>query len=355
MDQRSKPTGLWGKISWALVGAPMAFFSAEYKAVGAGLVALLVAVFIGQVGNHVFEAHELEENAYPIHVADAESSEGGQQAAVETVDPVGPLLADADVAAGEGAAAKCASCHTFDEGGAAKAGPNLYNVVGRDRASVEGFGYSTAMTEAGGTWDFESLNLFLKKPSDVVPGTVMGFAGLRSASERANLIAYMRTLSAEPVALPDGAAAPVPAPVPTEEAPAQVEEIPVVEAPAASEPGVSEIAARVGAGDPVAGEGLAGACIGCHTIEDGGGTRVGPNLYGIVGSDIASVQDFNYSDGMSSVGGTWTYEALDAFIAEPRVFAPGTIMGFGGMRRAEDRADLIAYLRGNDDAPEPLP
>lgn len=351
MDQRTKPTGLWGKISWTLVGAPMAFVSAEYKAVGAGLVALLVAVTIGQVGNHIFESHELEENAYPIEVADAGSSESGQEQPTEVVELIAPLLASADAVAGEGVAAKCASCHTFDDGGPAKAGPNLYNVVGRDQGSVEGFGYSDAMTSAGGVWDFEALNVFLKKPSDAVPGTLMGFGGLRSANERANLIAYMRTLSADPLALPDASA--VPAPV--DDVVADEVEDEAADDAEASDTEADGIIALIAAADAAAGEGATGACQGCHTLDNGGGTRVGPNLYGIVGNEIADQDGFNYSDGLSGVEGVWTYAALDAFLTDPRAFAPGTIMGFGGIRRAEDRANLIAYLRGNDDAPEPLP
>ena len=87
---------------------------------------------------------------------------------------------------------KCASCHNADKGGGNKVGPNLFSVVGRKRASAPGFTYSEAMSKKAGSWTIEDLNLFLTKPKDFVPGTKMGFAGLKKPQDRADVILYLQ-------------------------------------------------------------------------------------------------------------------------------------------------------------------
>ncbi|RMF72501.1 MAG: cytochrome c family protein [Alphaproteobacteria bacterium] len=98
-----------------------------------------------------------------------------------------------------------------------------------------------------------------------------------------------------------------------------------------------------------------GKCAACHTIAEGAGNRIGPNLHGIVGAPIAHRSDFAYSDALKNHGGTWTYEMLDHWIANPRKAIPGNKMAFAGLKRAKDRADVIAYLRANTPNPPPLP
>jgi cytochrome c len=112
------------------------------------------------------------------------------------------LLAGADPVAGEKSARKCEVCHSFKEGGPAKIGPDLYDVVGRKVASVSGFGYSSALKAKGGEWTYEELDSWIKNPNAYVPGSKMAFAGVASARERAAILAYLRTLSANPKPLP---------------------------------------------------------------------------------------------------------------------------------------------------------
>jgi cytochrome c len=97
-------------------------------------------------------------------------------------------------------------------------------------------------------------------------------------------------------------------------------------------------------------------CAACHTFDKGGPNRVGPNLYGIVGDARGEGRGgFNFSAAMKAKGGTWTFEDLNKFIANPKGFIPGTAMGFAGIQKDSERADVIDYLRSLSDNPVPLP
>ncbi|MCP4381727.1 MAG: cytochrome c family protein [Hyphomicrobiales bacterium] len=109
------------------------------------------------------------------------------------------LLAVADVAKGTKVFKKCRACHTIEEGGPDRIGPNLWAVVGRPVASVAGYAYGDAMHAYGGSWEPARLDEYLARPRKVVPGTKMAFAGLPKPADRADLIAYLNQTSPEPM------------------------------------------------------------------------------------------------------------------------------------------------------------
>lgn len=111
---------------------------------------------------------------------------------VEKVVDLAAMMKTADFDRGAKAFKKCASCHTAGKGEAAKVGPNLYGVVGRKRAAFAGFAYSDAMKDKGGAWDAESINTFITKPKDFIPGTKMAFPGLKKPQERADVILFLQ-------------------------------------------------------------------------------------------------------------------------------------------------------------------
>ena len=122
-------------------------------------------------------------------------------------------------------------------------------------------------------------------------------------------------------------------------------------APAAIEP----ITPLLASANAQAGQAVAKQCASCHTFEKGGPNRVGPNLWGTVGADKAHVQGFNYSQALQNAPGNWTYEELDKFLADPKGAVPGTRMTFAGVKKTQDRANLVAWLRTQADNPVPLP
>lgn len=171
------------------------------KYAGAVLTGLLTMTVIGFIGNALVHPHKLEQNAFPITVA--EPAQGTQQAAAPAaIEPIAPLLASANVQAGQVVAKACAACHTFEKGGPNRVGPNLWGVVAGKKAHAQGFNYSQAMQGAGGEWTYEDLNKYLFDPKAAIPGNRMTFAGVKKTQDRANLIAWLRTQADSPAALP---------------------------------------------------------------------------------------------------------------------------------------------------------
>lgn len=136
--------------------------------------------------------------------------------------------------------------------------------------------------------------------------------------------------------------------------------LPSAEAAPAAAAGAAAVAAEplpvlLAKADAKKGEGASKACAACHTFDKGGANKVGPNLYDTVNRDLGTHAGFGYSDAIKGKGGKWSYEALDAFIANPKGYVPGTKMAYAGEKDAGKRADIIAYLRGLSEKPADLP
>jgi cytochrome c len=123
-------------------------------------------------------------------------------------------------------------------------------------------------------------------------------------------------------------------------------------APAAAEVPIETLLASA---SPQAGQSSAKVCLTCHNLAKDQGSKVGPDLYGVVGRPVASVAGFNFSSALKGLGGNWTFDALNKWLSNPRGDVPGTLMTFGGIGSEKQRADIIAYLNSNSDSPLPLP
>ncbi|MEH2520904.1 cytochrome c [Bradyrhizobium sp. AZCC 1610] len=170
-----------------------------------GTSTFLLAVNIGT--DAIFAPDEPAKPGYDIAVQEPTTPEAKVEQPAEP-EPIEQRLAKANVERGKSAAKKCSACHTFERGGPNRVGPNLWGIVGRRRASEDGFNYSTAMKDKGGKWTFEELDKFLTDPRGYVPGTSMTFAGISRASERADVVDYLHTLADNPVSLPKTAESP---------------------------------------------------------------------------------------------------------------------------------------------------
>ena len=405
--------------------------------------AILGTVFVlfggSLLAEGLFHSEAPETPGYEIVAADpSEAPAGGQEAAQED-PPIAALLQTASVDAGADVFKKCGACHSGEKGGPNKVGPHLWDVVDRPIASVSDFSYSPAMAEfsEGGSvnWDYDHLYHFLKDPKGYIPGTKMGFAGIKSPEDRGALIAYLHSLSDNPAPLPEAPAedaaaagegeqaaevtnpttttkmgeggeetqapaaagsAPQAPPVESSDAtteaqmsaegvqgeqpappaaasqdgagtkpPAAEQEQPASGAaePAApageqaaaagaaapAEGGATEVAI---AGDPAAGEKVFNKCKACHAVGEGARNKIGPELNGIVGEAIASVEGYTFSAPLQSYAAehpTWTVEELHAWLADPKALVPGTKMSFPGLKNPKDIDDVIAYLATFDE------
>ncbi|MGF1649620.1 MAG: c-type cytochrome [Hyphomicrobiaceae bacterium] len=198
------------------------------KFAGAVLAALLVA-FGGSTLIHELVAHKAKSgekaaqevaSAAPERQQTAAASSDAAPTRATTSAPtaaaeasffaeVQPLLASASAEAGRNVFGQCRACHTPDEGGANRVGPNLWGVVGRDVASVDGFRYSNAFAAIEGAWTYEKLVEFTHAPRRWAPGNRMAFNGISRPQDMANLMAYLQSLSSDPVPFETAAAEPV--------------------------------------------------------------------------------------------------------------------------------------------------
>lgn len=170
------------------------------KIAGAVLVAVLAVKVIGIAGEKIYHPKMLEKNVVEIEGVEAAPTQTA--AAPAAPEPIAPLLASADPEAGKKSFSKCLTCHTAEKGAGNKIGPNLWDVVGAQKQHVQGYAYSGALAKKGGTWTYEEISEFITAPAKFAPGTKMTYAGDKQAKDRANIIAYLRTLSDSPKPLP---------------------------------------------------------------------------------------------------------------------------------------------------------
>ncbi|MBJ3776864.1 c-type cytochrome [Acuticoccus mangrovi] len=200
------------------------------KILGAVLGALVFVMGLSVLSEIIFAPHGLDTPGYLINIDD---SSAAAEAPKEV--PFAVLLQQGDAGAGKAGARVCGACHNFEEGGPNGIGPHLWGVVGRPIASAEGFNYSSALKEYGAdkTWSYDELNGFIHAPQQDVPGTIMGFAGIKNDQDRANVVLFLKSIS------PD--APPLPEP-------------PAAEEPAADEAAAEEATAAAGDAEPAATE-----------------------------------------------------------------------------------------------------
>ena len=180
------------------------------KILAAIIMAILIVTLIGHAGDLLInidhDKHhgydDKKETAYKINVPE---SKGGQSVITkkeEVIEPISALLMNASLDKGEKLFKKCGTCHNYAKNSASKVGPNLWNIINRPKASMDGFAYSKALTELGGNWGYEELAEFLYKPKKYVKGTKMNFAGLKKVEDRAKLVLFLREQSDDTVPLP---------------------------------------------------------------------------------------------------------------------------------------------------------
>ena len=171
------------------------------KIAGAVLGTALVVFGLNELAGIVYHAETPEKPGFAVEVAEAATGEAPAEAAPAV--SLGTLLASADATKGQAVFKACAACHDVANGGPNKVGPNLWNIVGRMHGIHEGFAYSEAMAALKDKpWDYAALNEFLLAPKKAVPGTKMAYGGLKKDEDRANLLAYLATLSDAPVPFP---------------------------------------------------------------------------------------------------------------------------------------------------------
>jgi cytochrome c len=183
--------------------------SFEWNKIIGALLGTFLFVWVLKLGTEAF--FETTPPAKPGYVVAGvvETASGASAAPVEeTLPDWGTVLPKADIGKGHDISHKCEQCHDLSNGGPNKIGPNLWGMVDAARGTGRnGFDFSAAMKAKGGTWTYDELFKFLKSPGAYIPGTKMSFAGLPSAEDRINMIAYLRQDSSSPAPIPPPAPA----------------------------------------------------------------------------------------------------------------------------------------------------
>jgi len=180
------------------------------KILGALLATCLFLLAINIAAGAIFAPTKAAKPGFEIAVPEQKPAGEAKPQQKEPQQSIEQLLANADIKRGEDAAKKCAICHTFNKDGKPLVGPNLWGVVGRPKASEAGFNYSAAIKAKGGNWTVDDLNQLITNPQAFIPGTAMIFGGDARASERADIIAYLNSLSDNPAPLPKAVEAETP-------------------------------------------------------------------------------------------------------------------------------------------------
>ena len=169
------------------------------------IIAILLIGLISFLGDLIINGNNNEQvkNAYHIEIVEiADNNEDINKQIVKVSEPISLLLASASIEKGEKLIKKCTACHSYDKGGAQKVGPNLWNIINRSKANVQGFAYSKALAESRGSWGYEELSQFLYKPKEYIQGTKMNFSGLKKVQDRADLLLFLREQADSPADLP---------------------------------------------------------------------------------------------------------------------------------------------------------
>ena len=175
--------------------------SLKFNKIAAALLSsILLIMMFGKIGNFLVNPNTDVSNAYPIEVPETNTAVAKEEKEV-VIEPITALLATANLESGLKIAKKWVACHGFDAGGPNKVGPNLYDIVNKDQGKAD-YAYSKVLAALNGKWTYEELNKFLYKPKLYSKGTKMNYAGLSKTKDRANLIAWLRTKSDNPVPLP---------------------------------------------------------------------------------------------------------------------------------------------------------
>jgi cytochrome c len=162
---------------------------------------LLLTMVLGIFSSAIFAPHKALKAGYDLPGAQ-EAASAPAPANAPPEEPLPALLAKADPAKGANDTKPCQACHNFDKGGPAKVGPPLYGVVGRPVASIAGFAYSDVLKGMGGDWSYDKIFNFIKNPKGMEPGTKMTYPGEPDPHKRADILAYLQTLSDSPVPFP---------------------------------------------------------------------------------------------------------------------------------------------------------